>query len=1041
MKRIFVSSTFKDMHGERDLLKNTITPLINNKLKQYGEDIDFIDLRWGINTSEMEDEESSKKILKVCLDEIDESRPYVIVFVGDRYGWIPPSSLIDETLKNKDINDIANDISVTNLEIEYSVFNKNNDDTRPLFYFRSIKNKEKMSEEEKKIYDIESPMGENKLKQLKEKIEALYPERVRHYELTYNELTHKLEGYDTLLKKLEDDVQKMLEEDLIEFSFLYEYEKIEILSKSYFEKYFDSYVTKSVQDVSLPNVIFEDEYRNSLQCDVIVGENGSGRRTTLAMKYQASLKEANTINICYVHGLDGHTDFYYSFMYFLLEKLKEILGRDDFIDEEGFSFSDASLSTMAKLFDEVSELEDVKVRFFVMNADNSMLEMVKAIESKMSELNEIAFYFEMNEPLVSPLPFALRNHITKMEGLTKDEIDGVIQNILKKKHKQLPNSIINEIKKKKGATSPLYLSLLIERILLFNANDFKEIKNIGDGMDAIEKYTLEVVKNTSDDLCGLTCALLKDIIKVIDDPFIIRLIGVLSNDGVNANENLGIGFDKDQLERLFNYHHWDFSELSYSLFLHLVPAIFNMSSDNVSILAASKDILQAMKLVSKDNYLKEIIEWLENETFEEDEDDDHAKLILPYLYYRNNDVDAFLNKYLESLEQYENKIDDIEALGSKASNDVVYFSKKTNPFMFLNAIGYIVYRQPEFVLELEKRIIEKVRSGEISDITPIISYHFNYMDLTNGSFDEKMKRIMIKHYFSVLRLYFDLYQKNHNNYNIHLLFQACVSQVGLLTSDGSLIDISEEDKEFFAMVNAEIQKPEEIKFAESITNEQYVKSMALKNILGFYRLYTNLGPDSPFLMMYKGQYKETIEKNLSLGRYSSFKHSLRYDEDLYLSANAICLMEIALYMLLCGDETDYFDEMMNYMEQGVNYFHSFLVENYLSMIGNAYTLNDFLINVAINITLSVYEKYEDIIARDKIYDLTDFLLFLVCIDGVNTNHLKALLSGVNSSLINLLSSEILLIHDYLLDLCRNSNDLSILVVLLEALPVDRKSVV
>ena len=59
MKRIFVSSTFKDMNYERDILQERVMPELNEIARQYGESVSFCDLRWGVNTEEMESEEGS----------------------------------------------------------------------------------------------------------------------------------------------------------------------------------------------------------------------------------------------------------------------------------------------------------------------------------------------------------------------------------------------------------------------------------------------------------------------------------------------------------------------------------------------------------------------------------------------------------------------------------------------------------------------------------------------------------------------------------------------------------------------------------------------------------------------------------------------------------------------------------------------------------------------------------------------------------------------------------------------------------------------
>ena len=71
MKKVFVSSTFQDMQQERDAIHNLVMPSVNKIAKQYGEYIDLLDLRWGVNTSEMNEEEACKKVVDSCLDAID----------------------------------------------------------------------------------------------------------------------------------------------------------------------------------------------------------------------------------------------------------------------------------------------------------------------------------------------------------------------------------------------------------------------------------------------------------------------------------------------------------------------------------------------------------------------------------------------------------------------------------------------------------------------------------------------------------------------------------------------------------------------------------------------------------------------------------------------------------------------------------------------------------------------------------------------------------------------------------------------------------
>ena len=90
MSVVFVSSTFRDMHHERDAIMKKVAPIVNEKAHEYGQHVSFEDLRWGIDTDK--DDEwhgTDRKVLDVCLDEIDRSDQPMIVILGDRYGWMP----------------------------------------------------------------------------------------------------------------------------------------------------------------------------------------------------------------------------------------------------------------------------------------------------------------------------------------------------------------------------------------------------------------------------------------------------------------------------------------------------------------------------------------------------------------------------------------------------------------------------------------------------------------------------------------------------------------------------------------------------------------------------------------------------------------------------------------------------------------------------------------------------------------------------------------------------------------------------------------
>lgn len=130
---IFISSTFQDMGFERDCINRYIIPMLNEKYNPLGYEITAIDMRWGIFSKENDSEtEREQNILKACFEVIDNSEPFFVSFVGNRFGWIPEMSVIkglpylNDKIKEQISSYYINKPSVTALEIIYGVFYKKN---------------------------------------------------------------------------------------------------------------------------------------------------------------------------------------------------------------------------------------------------------------------------------------------------------------------------------------------------------------------------------------------------------------------------------------------------------------------------------------------------------------------------------------------------------------------------------------------------------------------------------------------------------------------------------------------------------------------------------------------------------------------------------------------------------------------------------------------------------------------------------------------------------------------------------------------------
>ncbi len=119
---IFISSTFSDMHAERDYLLKRVFPELEEWCERRKLRLVVIDLRWGVTEA---DATRNKNVVGVCLDRIDECRPFFLCFIGQRYGWVPaPGDISPATIAQfPSLADVVRDErpSVTELEIRHAV--------------------------------------------------------------------------------------------------------------------------------------------------------------------------------------------------------------------------------------------------------------------------------------------------------------------------------------------------------------------------------------------------------------------------------------------------------------------------------------------------------------------------------------------------------------------------------------------------------------------------------------------------------------------------------------------------------------------------------------------------------------------------------------------------------------------------------------------------------------------------------------------------------------------------------------------------------
>ena len=115
--RVFVSSTFRDMDAERNILVSRVFPRLRALCRERQTEFVGVDLRWGVTASQAERSET----VEICMREIDRCFPYFVGILGQRYGWVPDGAAV----------------SVTEMEIERGALSEAGRKASAFFYLRS----------------------------------------------------------------------------------------------------------------------------------------------------------------------------------------------------------------------------------------------------------------------------------------------------------------------------------------------------------------------------------------------------------------------------------------------------------------------------------------------------------------------------------------------------------------------------------------------------------------------------------------------------------------------------------------------------------------------------------------------------------------------------------------------------------------------------------------------------------------------------------------------------------------------------------------
>jgi len=511
MKTFFVSSTFRDMHEERDRMHKEIIPDLNDVAFKYGESVAICDLRWGVNTEGKDEDEANRKVLSVCMDQIDACRPYIIILFGERYGFCPGEGLIKEEINKRNertkaagghmfsLSDCSNDISVTELEIQYAL---SVSESKVLCYERRFVNREDIPDELKR----ESEEAGRKLSRLKEEIKEKGI-TIRPYSVRWNGEEKRIEATEnkcvSFAEMVKNDVIQLLQAEWGETSRLTVGQRERKRHWEYAEEKEKMYFNRKTIEEKIEEMLGKSSFA------VLKGDAGCGKSSIMSHLAMKLNKQKDTEVLALFCGYTPLTCSGLDLMKRIVEYLEELPGTEELKDGEWDDFSPdwkVWRLRMEKRIEQFAEKAGKDGRKLVILID-------AADQLEASEIRDNLLFVPSNlSPQVQMVLSCLKefgtdpwkNHVIDVVHLQVEEKEEILKKMFGFSGREAYQKVINTIERKCNSDNPLYLSLLVQRLEMMDKVDFQKIdaeKNYDHTSAEYQKQILAQCSDHLEDLC------------------------------------------------------------------------------------------------------------------------------------------------------------------------------------------------------------------------------------------------------------------------------------------------------------------------------------------------------------------------------------------------------------------------------------------------------------------------------------------------------------------------------------------------------------
>ncbi len=585
MKSIFVSSTFRDMQKERDNLMIEVLPKLNDYSKNFGESFRFIDLRWGVDTEHLESDTSSEKVLSVCLDAIDSSRPYMLIFIGDRYGWVPPKDKLEQVTNRKKYPIYDFEKSVTALEIEYGALAEDRKLDRCLFYFRD---EIQVPNDYTAFYKEENEDSIRKLNELKEKIKnsGAY---VKTYTCKWDSVNDTQIVPDEFSEMIYNDVKELFNQEFEDLRNLSWQECAVNVNKAQLQRNNKIFLARKKELAECEKQLCQNNYRAFF----LRGEEGCGKSILMSGLHETISEKFDTIYVSFKNSeYSATSELVMRQIMYKLEELLNVHHTDEtsqdtyekglpldkvcsivenyineyskkyahnsekrlfiFCDELHLSYSakEYLFSTTSNFLDFIPEVMPKNVSFVASVRDDMKLKQARDIKAKYGNYKREK----------------LNNFIYELKKLSKSDKQKVIEGVLSYHNKELAEKLKMKMIDMKNSENALYLSVLLQRLLMLDSDDFKKADDYGAGASGINLFLENVIDTSPDNINDLYTNMITETIERIDEVFCKDLVYFIA---VSYK-----GLKDRELQKLLEYYGVKWNALDIERFLRYTKGLF-----------------------------------------------------------------------------------------------------------------------------------------------------------------------------------------------------------------------------------------------------------------------------------------------------------------------------------------------------------------------------------------------------------------------------------------------------------------------------------